>query len=116
MSRSKKSSKRTANNKTHSNTHRLKKAHKIVLGFSVVLLVGVLVWLPTVNMADAPEITVYKSATCGCCKKWVTHMRDAGFKVITHNRQDMNEIKQTYGVEYKNRSCHTARSEPWNHA
>lgn len=113
MSRSKKPSKRTANNSTHSSTPKIKKAHRIALGFAVVLLVGVLVWLPTVNMAGAPEITVYKSATCGCCKKWVTHMRDAGFKVMTHNRQDMNQIKQTYGVEYKNRSCHTAVIEDY---
>ena len=40
-------------------------------------------------------------------------MRDAGFKVTTHNRQDMNQIKQTYGVEYKNRSCHTAVVEEY---
>ena len=28
-----------------------------------------------------PEMTVYKTRTCGCCKKWVKHMEDAGFTV-----------------------------------
>ena len=27
------------------------------------------------------EVTVYKSPTCNCCTKWVSHLRDAGFKV-----------------------------------
>lgn len=25
-------------------------------------------------------VTVYKSPTCGCCTKWVDHIRDAGFR------------------------------------
>lgn len=25
--------------------------------------------------ADSVDITVYKSATCGCCSKWVEHLR-----------------------------------------
>src|SRR5439155_498595 len=31
-----------------------------------------------------PLITVYKSATCGCCTKWVEHVRAAGFQVVVH--------------------------------
>lgn len=40
-------------------------------------------------------------------------MREKGFKVTTHNRQDMNQIKQEYGVEYKLRSCHTSVVEDY---
>jgi hypothetical protein len=29
--------------------------------------------------AAKPAITVYKSATCGCCALWVTHLKDNGF-------------------------------------
>ena len=36
-----------------------------------------------------------KSATCGCCGKWIEHMQDAGFKVTAHNRQDMNQIRRS---------------------
>ncbi|MEZ5478495.1 MAG: hypothetical protein R3E95_13760 [Thiolinea sp.] len=27
---------------------------------------------------DLPVVTVYKSATCGCCKAWVQHLEDNG--------------------------------------
>ena len=82
---------------------------KLALGLvTLVVALGAMLLLPQVNMADTPEITVYKSASCGCCGKWVDHLRDQGFKVITHNREDMNQVKQSYGVEYKLRSCHTA--------
>ncbi len=86
----------------------LRKPHKAILVLSLFLLLVVLAWVPMENLAEAPEVTVYKSATCGCCDKWVDHMRDAGFKVVTHDRNDMNQVKQKHGVPYKLRSCHTA--------
>lgn len=113
MSKSKRVSSQTGNQKSSSKKSGIKTAYKIVLGSAAVLLIGTLVWLPTVNMAGAPEITVYKSATCGCCSKWVDHLRDAGFKVTTHNRQDMNQVKQSHGVKYQHRSCHTAVVEDY---
>lgn len=98
-------------------THQEKKGFhhwkKLILGVVAVGAVGALIWLPGVNLADASEITVYKSASCGCCNKWVDHLRDEGFKVITKNRQDMNQVKQTYGVDYELRSCHTAVVEEY---
>ena len=32
----------------------------------------------------AETVTVYRSRTCGCCGKWVQHMRDNGFEVVEH--------------------------------
>ena len=32
---------------------------------------------------------VWKSPTCGCCEKWVSHLKENGFSVITHNTQNM---------------------------
>ncbi len=29
---------------------------------------------------DIPEIISYRSASCGCCKKWINHLRDNGLK------------------------------------
>ena len=37
--------------------------------------------------ADLPPLTVYKSPTCGCCVKWVEHMRKAGFEVDGERRR-----------------------------
>ncbi len=53
-------------------------------------------------------ITVYKSPTCGCCKKWITHLEDNGFKVKAIDSNDMASIKDQQGVPMGARSCHTA--------
>jgi hypothetical protein len=53
-------------------------------------------------------ITVYKSASCGCCTKWVDHLRDNGFAPVVHDEEDMDAIKDDMGVPAGVRSCHTA--------
>ncbi|MGH7537475.1 MAG: DUF411 domain-containing protein, partial [Gemmatimonadales bacterium] len=45
----------------------------------------------------APVVTVYKSPTCGCCTKWVEYLRAAGYTVVTHDTEDLNEVKQAFG-------------------
>jgi hypothetical protein len=60
-------------------------------------------------VADTNEIMVYKSPTCGCCKKWVKHLEDQGFNVTSKNMQNMNPIKKTIGVQRQYQSCHTAK-------
>lgn len=37
------------------------------------------------SIAAAATMEVYKSPTCGCCAKWVDHMRDNGFTVNIHD-------------------------------
>ena len=54
------------------------------------------------------EMLVYKSATCGCCKKWVDQMRQQGFTVTTRDEEDMTPIKADLGVPAATHSCHTA--------
>ena len=56
----------------------------------------------------APSITVYKSATCGCCRLWVEHLRDTGFDVDARNVENLNPIKERVGVPAGHGSCHTA--------
>lgn len=53
-------------------------------------------------------ITVYKSASCGCCAKWVDHLRANGFAPMVHDEEDMDAIKNDMGVPKDLRSCHTA--------
>jgi len=57
---------------------------------------------------ELPLVQVWKSPTCGCCSKWVDHMRHAGFKVETTNVPDVNVYKQKYGLPPQLASCHTA--------
>lgn len=53
-------------------------------------------------------ITVYKSPTCGCCSKWVSHLKDNGFEVEAINRRDMGVVKSEAGIPHLLASCHTA--------
>ena len=55
-----------------------------------------------------PPVTVYKDASCGCCKKWIEHMQASGFTVDAHDSADMDAVKDHYGVPSGVRSCHTA--------
>ena len=59
--------------------------------------------------ADAPFAVVYKSPTCGCCNNWVEHMRQSGFRVETHDVDNVDPVKDEGHVPMNGRSCHTAR-------
>ena len=58
--------------------------------------------------APLPTVQVYKSPQCGCCEKWVDHMKSAGYKVITHDTNTVAEYKTRLGVPLGMGSCHTA--------
>ena len=52
--------------------------------------------------AYAAEIIVYKTPWCGCCSKWVDHLKANGHTVMT---------KKMAGVPEDLQSCHTASLE-----
>jgi hypothetical protein len=54
------------------------------------------------------QIVVYKSASCGCCAKWVDHLRASGFAPTVHDEDNMDSVKDKLGVPKGVRSCHTA--------
>lgn len=62
-------------------------------------------------LAQPINLNVYKSPTCGCCKKWLSHLDDNGFQSKVHNRRDISVIKEKKGIEPRYRSCHTAISK-----
>ena len=80
--------------------------NKLLLQTSFVLLLGVGLMVPTFSYAN--EITVYKSATCGCCKEWVKHLQANGFSVKAQDVSDLQSYKTANGVPAKLASCHTA--------
>ncbi len=53
-------------------------------------------------------MSVYKTPTCGCCAKWVEHMKQNGFTVHVTDLNDLSAIKTKHGVPSKAQSCHTA--------
>jgi len=58
--------------------------------------------------APGPEVAVYKSPNCGCCKKWVEHVQAAGFRVTVHDTSNLAGVMQRFGVPRKLTACHTA--------
>jgi hypothetical protein len=58
--------------------------------------------------AAAPAIQVFKTKTCGCCGKWVEHLKANGFAPTVTDVPSTAEYRQKYGVPDKLASCHTA--------
>ena len=81
---------------------KLSVAGAIILGLAVGLS-----WGPP-RQASAADITVYKTASCGCCGKWAEHLRAHGFNVNTRDVHDLSEVKRAHGVKPEFASCHTA--------
>jgi hypothetical protein len=71
--------------------------------------VGGLLALPTALIAATkPQITVYKTASCGCCKDWIVHLEQNGFAVLAHDVPGTGPYRERYGVPRALASCHTA--------
>ena len=58
---------------------------------------------------DIPKVVSYRSASCGCCKKWINHLRDNGLKVVDNIVEDVSVIKNQYQIPNNLRSCHSAQ-------
>ncbi|MGH8476159.1 MAG: DUF411 domain-containing protein [Methylococcales bacterium] len=58
--------------------------------------------------SDPVEITVYRSPNCGCCAIWLEHIKAHNFVVTDVQTDDVESIKQKYGVSPELASCHTA--------
>jgi len=77
----------------------------------------VCLWLAAQSISTAqqkppavkPLLTVYKTATCGCCAKWVDHMRANGFDATVQDLPDLGAVKAKLGVPPELGSCHTAQ-------
>lgn len=61
--------------------------------------------------AAAPErprvVRVFKTPTCGCCGKWVDHLRASGFQAVVSELPDLTPVTTRLGVPDALRSCHT---------
>lgn len=53
-------------------------------------------------------MTVYKTPTCGCCAKWVDHVKAAGFQPEVTDLPNLTMVKGNAGVPQRLASCHTA--------
>ena len=73
----------------------------------VALAVAMLVPQSGARAQQMPTIEVYKTPTCGCCNKWVEHLRNNGFTVRTVNLDRLADVKARHGVPSRVQSCHT---------
>lgn len=73
-------------------------------------LLGSLLPAQAFAAAGAPVLTVYKDPSCGCCTKWVAHLKANGLSPVVRDRTDMDALKDSLGVPSALRSCHTAVS------
>ena len=53
------------------------------------------------------ELVVHTNPGCGCCIKWIIHMRAAGFEV-RRDAQVPGAVRRRHGVPAELNSCHTA--------
>lgn len=76
-------------------------------------------WITTAAMmatlgagpALAAEGQVWKNPTCGCCKRWISHMATNGFTLDVREvgQTALDQVKANNGVSGKLASCHTAK-------
>ena len=58
----------------------------------------------TQENVDIPKVVSFRSASCGCCKKWINHLRDNGLEVVDNIVGDVSVIKNQYQIP-NNLSC-----------
>jgi hypothetical protein len=71
-------------------------------------VLGSLAGLAAQRGTPGPSIEVFKTASCGCCLKWVDYMKANGFTVRATNVDDIAAVKASYHVPDEAQSCHTA--------
>lgn len=52
-------------------------------------------------------ITVYKDPLCGCCGDYIDELKNSGFNVEIIKTEDMQSIRDKYGISTEMESCHT---------
>jgi len=64
-------------------------------------------------LAERAVFDVAKTASCGCCKAWVEHIRAAGYDVKTSDMDmgSLTQLKLKNGIRPQYASCHTATVE-----
>lgn len=56
-----------------------------------------------------PVVEVTKSPYCGCCGKWIEHLRQNGFEVRIRDVDDVPAARKALGMPERHASCHTAK-------
>lgn len=63
----------------------------------------------TATAQTLPTVEMFKSPYCGCCGKWAEHLQKNGFKVISHETDNVPAKRKSLGMPDHLGSCHTAK-------
>ncbi len=66
------------------------------------------IWAKKAETTKSVDIVVYRSPTCGCCEKWLAHLKESNFNIQDIVTDNVQAIKDKYGVPQEMASCHTA--------
>ena len=90
---------------------------KSILTIGVVIAIGALIFFarspsdassePVSANASTDVVTVYKTEACGCCLKWVDHLKANDFAVEVVNVASTAPTREKFGVPPQLLSCHT---------
>jgi len=58
---------------------------------------------------DLPQVDVWKNPSCGCCTKWIQHLRNAGFDVVARDTNSVDVERSKLSMPDRYASCHVAR-------
>ena len=85
--------------------------HKKYLNFVIFSLALLMFHQKSIADTDTKTMLLtHKTPTCGCCKEWVKHANNNGFKVHTQDHKNLEDIKKMYAIKPEYRSCHTSVS------
>ena len=76
-----------------------------------VLWIGVVVLAGCSEHVEAQlnkvQVTMFKTAACGCCGTYTQYLEGKGFEVDIQETTDMDAIKTKYKIPLQLQSCHT---------
>jgi hypothetical protein len=79
-------------------------SRRTLLSAAAVILAGT----TACSAARRPDLTVYKTASCGCCGGWVDAMTRAGYAPKVIVVEDLTALGTQHGVPFELSSCHLA--------
>lgn len=81
--------------------------HKYI--FTIVLFLSASIGYAETLQTEKPiDVVVHRSPTCSCCGKWVEHLKQNDFNVKDIVSDEVQAVKDKYGVTKELASCHTA--------
>lgn len=76
---------------------------------SALMTVSSLLLMPAFpSLAQSPKIVVHKDPNCGCCTKWVLHLKQEGFDAAIEETSKLDAVRKSLGVPTALAGCHTA--------